>query len=194
MIILASASPRRRDILTELGVDFTVITENTDENCSERDPHAYVRELAERKGKAVRDKLCRAQSEVQDAIIISADTVVYAGGEILGKPSDEADAVRMITSLSGKAHSVISGVAITCGDKTVSAACETRVRVTDIPSEKIAEYVATGEPMDKAGAYAIQGRFSAWISSIDGCYFNVVGLPVNVLNSLYLEVTGKYII
>ena len=194
MIILASASPRRRDILSELGVPFTVITANTDENCSESDPHAFVRELAERKGKAVLEKLKAEQAQVQDAIIISADTVVYCDGEILGKPRDEADAIRMISNLSGKEHSVISGVAITLGEKTLSAACETRVRVTDIPGEKIAEYVATGEPMDKAGAYAIQGRFSVWIDSIDGCYFNVVGLPVSALNKLYFEATGNYLI
>lgn len=194
MIILASASPRRKDILSELGVPFTVITANTDESCTESDPHAFVRELAGRKGQAVRDMLLERNELDRDSLIISADTVVYCNGEILGKPSDAADAVRMITALSGKEHSVISGVAITAGEKTVSAACETRVRVTDIPKEKIEEYVATGEPMDKAGAYAIQGRFSAWIDSIDGCYFNVVGLPTNLLNKLYFEVTGKYII
>lgn len=190
MIILASASPRRKDILSELGVSFTVITADTDENCAQSDPCMFVRELAERKGMAVYKKL----SAEQDAVIISADTVVYCDGEILGKPKDEADAVRMITNLSGKEHSVISGVAITVGEKTVSAACVTRVRVSDIPPQKIAEYVATGEPMDKAGAYAIQGRFSVWIDSIDGCYFNVVGLPTSTLNKLYFETTGKYLI
>ena len=194
MIILASASPRRRDILSELGVSFTVICANTDENCKESDPCLFVRELAERKGKAVYEQLKAEQNCPEDAVIISADTVVYCDGEILGKPRDEADAIRMITNLSGKEHSVISGVAITVNGTTQSAACVTRVRVCDIPSEKISEYVATGEPIDKAGAYAIQGRFSVWIDSIDGCYFNVVGLPVNVLNRLYFEVTGKYLI
>jgi len=190
MIILASASPRRRDILSELGVPFTVITADTDENCAETDPCLFVRELAERKGMAVYKKL----SSEQDAVIISADTVVYCDGKILGKPRDEADAIRMINNLSGKEHSVISGVAITVGGKSVSTACVTRVRVCDIPQEKIIEYVKTGEPMDKAGAYAIQGRFSVWIDSIDGCYFNVVGLPVSVLNKLYFETVGQYLI
>lgn len=191
MIILASASPRRKDILSELGVPFTVITADTNENCDECDPCLFVKELAERKGMAVYQKL---SSEQSDAIIISADTVVYCDGKILGKPRDEADAIRMISSLSGKEHSVISGVAITIGGKPASIACSTRVRVRDIPKEKIEEYVATGESMDKAGAYAIQGRFSVWIDSIDGCYFNVVGLPVSALNKLYFDVTGKYII
>ena len=190
MIILASASPRRKDILTELGVPFTVITADTDESCAESDPCLFVRELAERKGMAVYNKL----TDSRDAVIISADTVVYCNGEILGKPRDEADAIRMISDLSGKEHSVISGVAITVDGRSVSAACVTRVRVSDIPSDKIAEYVATGEPMDKAGAYAIQGRFSVWIDSIDGCYFNVVGLPTSTLNKLYFETVGKYLI
>ena len=194
MIILASASPRRKDILSELGVKFTVVTADTDESCNECDPCLFVRELAKRKGKAVYDKLICEGKDMRDAIVISADTVVYCDGEILGKPRDEADAVRMITKLSGKAHSVVSGVAITVNGESTSAACTTLVKVCHIPEEKIHEYVATGESIDKAGAYAIQGRFSVWIDSIDGCYFNVVGLPVSTLNKLFYEVTGKYII
>ena len=192
--ILASASPRRKEILQNLGLCFEVITSDADETCDITDPAALTRELSKRKGKAVRDALVSGGALGDDVVIIASDTVVCCDGEILGKPRDEADAIRMISSLSGKEHSVISGVAITVGGKSTSVACSTRVRVRDIPMEKIEEYVATGEPMDKAGAYAIQGRFSVWIDSIDGCYFNVVGLPVSALNKLYFDVTGKYII
>lgn len=192
MIILASASPRRKEILSELGVDFRVVVADTDESSDISDPVELTRELARRKGLAVYEKLLQSgEYDAESAIIISADTVVCRDGEILGKPRDRADAVAMLTSLSGRSHTVVSGVAVTARGVTRTDASVTTVRVQEIPREEIERYVDSGEPMDKAGAYGIQGRFSAFVEGIDGCYFGVVGLPVNTLSNLYLEATGE---
>ena len=192
MIILASASPRRKEILSELGVDFRVVVADTDESSDISDPVELTRELARRKGLAVYEKLLQSgEYDAESAIIISADTVVCRDGEILGKPRDRADAVAMLTSLSGRSHTVVSSVAVTVRGVTRTDASVTTVRVQDIPREEIERYVDSGEPMDKAGAYGIQGKFSAFVEGIDGCYFGVVGLPVNTLSNLYLEATGE---
>ena len=191
MIILASASPRRKEILSSLGVDFTVVTADTDESSDITDPCRLTEELAARKGRAVYSSL---KDKADNSIIISADTVVCANGKILGKPRDAEDAARMLRSLSGSSHTVVSGVAVTVGGVTRSASCVTRVNVDEVPEAELLRYANSGEPLDKAGAYAIQGDFSPWISSIEGCYFNVVGLPVNCLNKLFYECTGKYLI
>jgi septum formation protein len=192
MIILASASPRRKEILSELGVDFSVVVADTDESSDIRDPVALTEELARRKGLAVYERLrLSGEYDADSAIIISADTVVCRDGEILGKPRDREDAIAMLTSLSGRAHTVVSGVAVTVRGVARSASSVTTVRVQDIPLAEIEKYVDSGEPMDKAGAYGIQGRFSVFVEGIDGCYFGVVGLPVNTLSNLYFEVTGE---
>lgn len=192
MIILASASPRRKEILEGLGVDIEVLTAPTDEDSDITDPAALTRELAQRKGRAVYElMLASGRDDAESAVIISADTVVCCEGEILGKPRDRADAIRMIRLLSGRDHTVVSGVAVTLGGVTKSDASVTTVRVEEIPEGEIERYVDSGEPMDKAGAYGIQGRFSAFVKGIDGCYFSVVGLPVNTLSRLYFEVTGE---
>ncbi len=192
MIILASASPRRKEILSELGVDFSVVVADTDESSDIRDPVALTEELARRKGLAVYERLKKSgEYDADSAIIISADTVVCRDGEILGKPRDREDAIAMLTSLSGRAHTVVSGVAVTVRGVARSASSVTTVRVQDIPHAEIEKYVDSGEPMDKAGAYGIQGRFSVFVEGIDGCYFGVVGLPVNTLSNLYFEVTGE---
>ena len=194
MIILASASPRRKEILTELGVTFEVVVADTDESSDERDPERLTEELARRKGIAVWERICAERPdgiELEDCTVISADTVVWLDGEILGKPRDRADALRMIRGLSGKEHKVVSGVAVTYRGVTRTASCVTRVRVDEIPEDEIVRYVDSGEPMDKAGGYGIQGGFSLWVSGIDGCYFSVVGLPVNTLQKLYFEVVGE---
>lgn len=197
MIILASASPRRTEILSTLGVEHIIFTANADESSDITDPHLLTKELAERKGLAVYEELKKNSPEGIDAeraVIISADTVVYANRMILGKPRDAKNAEEMLRSLSGKTHEVISGIAITLGGVTKSASVSTKVRVDDIPEAELIAYANSGEPLDKAGAYAIQGHFSPWISGIEGCYFNVVGLPVNLLGKLYFEVTGEYLI
>lgn len=194
MIILASGSPRRKEILGDLGVDFHVIAADTDESSQERDPARLTEELARRKGLAVWERIVSERPDgtaPEECIVISADTVVCNNGEILGKPRDAADAERMIRSLSGGSHTVVTGVAITRGGVARSASCTTTVRVSDIPDCEIKRYIDSGEPMDKAGAYGIQGKFSLWVEGIDGCYFNVVGLPVNTLQKLYFECTGE---
>ncbi len=185
-LILASASPRRKEILSSLGVDFSILAADADESCDIQTPSAFAMELARRKGQAA-----YAIIEKKDCVILSADTIVVCDGEILGKPKDRADAIRMIKKLSGKTHSVITGVGVTVLGVTTTDYSETFVRVDEIPQSEIARYVDSGDPMDKAGAYGIQGAFSRWISGIDGCYFGVVGLPVNCLANLFKEVTGK---
>ena len=192
-IILASASPRRREILAELGLSFRVITADTDESCELSDPREYAMELARRKGHAVYKLLCgKHGKEYADGLtVLSADTVVVCDGEILGKPTDRADAIRMLRMLRGRAHSVITGVGVTYGGITHTDLSETLVYVDEIPDAELEAYVDTGDPMDKAGSYGIQGIFSRWITGIDGCYFGVVGLPTNKLASLYFRVTGK---
>lgn len=195
-IILASASPRRREILEGLGVHFDIVCADTDETCHIPYPCAYAEELARRKGQAAWTKLkLRLKDGVDDtdAVIISADTVVATAEEILGKPKDRADAIRMLSALNGTEHQVVTGIGVTVGGVTYTAHAVTYVRVDDIPYEELERYVDSGDPMDKAGGYGIQGAFSKWVRGIRGCYFNVVGLPVNTLNRLFLECTGEYL-
>lgn len=189
-LILASGSPRRREILTNLGIPFEVITSDADESCSLRDPAELVRELAARKGEAVRDLLLRRGESLTNTLILAADTVVAQDETILGKPRDRADAERMLTALSGRDHAVYSGIALLYGGETATAAEKTAVHVAKLTCEQIKRYVATGEPDDKAGAYAMQGLFSPYITGIEGCYFNVVGLPVHALFRLAQERFG----
>ena len=190
-IYLASASPRRKDILKEMGAEFSVLTVDTDESCDERDPRLLTTELAARKGRAVLE-LLRQNGEDEGAIVISADTVVFCEGEILGKPSDEDDAKRMLSLLSGRTHSVATGVAVTYEGVTYTDCSVTDVFVDEIPSDQIEKYIRSGEPFDKAGGYGIQGSFSRWIGGINGCYFGVVGLPVSCLSRLFYKVVGAY--
>lgn len=190
-IILASASPRRRDILAGMGASFSVLCADADESCDERDPERLTRELARRKADAALS-LLRARAEDEGAIIIAADTVVACEGEILGKPRDRDDAVRMIRLLSGRTHVVASGIAVYSDGKMLTDCSITRVHVDSIPEAEIFRYVDTGEPYDKAGGYGIQGGFSRWVSGIDGCYFGVVGLPANKLSRLFYECVGVY--
>lgn len=195
-LILASGSPRRKAILEEMGVCFRVLSADTDERCSIPHPDAYAKELAFRKGQAAWAKIklnLKDGIDDTDAVILSADTVVATDHLILGKPKDREDALRMLRALSGGEHSVITGIGLTAGGVTHTAHCETRVSVARIPEEELIRYVDSGEPMDKAGAYGIQGSFSKWIEGICGCYFNVVGLPVHTLNQLFYECTGEYL-
>ena len=188
--ILASKSPRRREILQNLGVSFEVITAETDESSSLTDPCALVEELSLRKGLAVRELLIEQGRDLADTVIISSDTVVASDGEILGKPRDRADAERMLRLLSGRAHEVISGISLIGNGKTGVSHEVTHVRFAPLSDENIAFYLNTQEPYDKAGAYAIQGLASMWIEGIQGCYFNVVGLPVHKMCALYRETFG----
>lgn len=180
-IILASASPRRREILSGVGMDFEVLVSEADEGTVSPEgleTGVYVQELALLKASAA----AKAADE-KEAIIIAADTVVAASGEILGKPKDEEDAFRMLKSLSGKCHSVFTGICVMRKKNaySVCAAVQTRVYFKELSDKQIESYIKTGEPMDKAGAYGIQGKGSVLIEKIEGDYFNVVGLPVSRL-------------
>lgn len=178
-IILASKSPRRKEILGNLGFEFEIITADTDESSDVTDPESLVQILAVRKGKAVQEK-----HNEKDTLIISCDTVVSCDGKILGKPHSPEEAKAMLRALSGRSHTVLSGLALFYNGKTISGVDKTEVYFADMPESFIESYIASGDPMDKAGSYAIQGRTSLYIDKIDGCYFNVVGLPVRLLAKL----------
>lgn len=170
-IILASASPRRKELLTTAGVEFEVLVSEADETVPEGTaPKDAAIMTAEKKALAV--------AEGCDGTVIGADTIVVIDGKILGKPKDEADAADMLRTLSGREHEVITGVCITDGEKTEKFAQVSRVSFYALTEDEIAAYVATKEPMDKAGSYGIQGRGCVLVESIEGDYFNIVGLPV----------------
>lgn len=183
MIVLASASPRRRELLAQVGYSFTVHPAHIAENPLPGEaPIAYVTRLAREKAEAVFAELSAKSSAALQ--VLGADTTVTLDDQILAKPEDPADAARMLRQLSGRSHHVITGVAVVTGQSTQVAAEVTGVRFLSLSDADIESYVATGEPMDKAGAYAIQGRAARWIPRIEGCYFNVVGLPLALVSSL----------
>ena len=176
--ILASASPRRRELLTQVGLEFEVMVSDADENIEESlSPDELVKRLSLIKAAAVKEELS-AKGADGDSAVIGADTVVFHNGEILGKPKDEEDAFRMLKSLSGDTHSVYTGVTVLLGDETITFANETKVVFDTISDEEIKRYIASKEPMDKAGAYGIQGLGGAFVTSIEGEYANVVGFPI----------------
>jgi septum formation protein len=171
MVVLASRSPRRREILERAGIKFVVHPADVEEQRRPGEPaRVYVERLARAKAEAVP----AGPSE----IVLAADTVVVLDDEILEKPLDAADAARMLRRLSGREHVVMTGVCLRCGQTATVDTESTRVRFVTLSEDEIREYVASGEPMDKAGAYAIQGLASKFIDRVEGCYFNVVGLPI----------------
>jgi len=179
-IILASNSPRRKDLLSQIGVDFSIDPADVDER-------VLPNELPE--GYAVRvalDKARLAAARAGTGIIIAADTIVVVDDEILGKPIDAIDAERMLKMLSGKVHRVITGLAVmdAASGKTLTRTSITRVWFRSLAPQEISFYIATGEPLDKAGAYGIQERGALLIDKIDGCYFNVVGLPLSLVGEM----------
>lgn len=197
MLVLASASPRRRELLAQAGYAFTVHPAHIPEDpYPGEDPIAYVTRLAREKAEAVFRELSGegsgkekvrldGESDGESSLaVLGADTTVTLDNHILGKPEDEADAIRMLRMLSGKSHRVITGVALVTADAVEVAAEVTAVRFLTLSDEEIAAYAASSEPMDKAGAYAIQGRAARWIPRIEGCYFNVVGLPLALVSTL----------
>ncbi len=171
MLILASQSPRRREILAGAGIPHVVRPAEVDETVRTGEAaEAYVKRVARAKAEAV-------DGGPGDAVL-GADTVVVVDGDILGKPADSADARRMLRRLAGREHFVVTGICLRTAGGIVEQAETTRVRFRPLSDEEIDAYVASGEPMDKAGAYAIQGLASKFIDRVEGCYFNVVGLPV----------------
>ena len=189
MLVLASASPRRQELLRNAGISFSVRPANIlEQRQAGESPTAFVQRLAREKAHAVADELSSSD------VVLGADTEVVLDletGTPLGKPKDADDAVRMLRLLAGRSHYVVSGVCLMWRSNQVwqhkSAAEITKVEMIRLSEKEIREYVATGEPMDKAGAYAIQGIASRWIPRIEGCYFNVVGLPVPLVYRMLRE-------
>jgi len=189
MLVLASASPRRRELLTQAGFSFQVHPANIPEDpFPNEDPIAYVIRLAREKAEAVFSEITKATASEKRASappqVLGADTTVTLDNQILGKPIDPDDAARMLRLLSGRTHRVITGVAVVTAARTEVAAEVTGVRFLTLSEQEIADYIATGEPMDKAGAYAIQGRAARWIPRVVGDYFNVVGLPISLVSTM----------
>lgn len=175
-VILASSSPRRLQLLQQIGIEAEVRPAAFDELSTGKMADEVV--LANAVGK------CQAVCAVcgDKVPVIAADTVVVLDGQILGKPKDAADAVRMLTELSGRTHKVLTGVAVSFDGRQLAEVCETEVIFRTLTAAEIADYVATGEPLDKAGAYGIQGRGAVFVEKINGCYNNVVGLPLTRLH------------
>ncbi len=181
--VLASASPRRAELLAAAGFTFTVAHADIDETPLADEPaDLYVRRLAEAKARAVAERH-------PGCVVLGADTTVVVDGDILGKPVNAADAAAMLRRLRGRAHEVMTGVAVVAGGQIRVELATTRVWFAAMTDTEIAAYVATGEPMDKAGAYGIQGRAACYVTRIDGSYSNVVGLPVAVAHML----VGEYL-
>jgi septum formation protein len=179
MLILASASPRRHELLTQAGLTFTAEAADLNEDLLPNEAAAaYVQRLAEEKAQAVWNAHRASDTAEDPLVVLGADTCVVVEGQILGKPTDSADARRMLELLSGRTHAVLTGIAAITAKKTVRDLDITQVTFNVITDSEIGRYIASGEPLDKAGAYAIQGYAARWIPRIEGCYFNVVGLPI----------------
>lgn len=175
-VILASQSPRRRQLLSLVGITHDVRPADIDETYLPGElPAAHAERLARTKASTIRER---------DAVVIGSDTIVVVDGDVLGKPKDEADATRMLRRLSGRSHVVITAVAIAWGDRLESAVEEVNVAFHDLSDADIEAYIATGEPMDKAGAYGIQGYGATIVKSVEGDYFAVMGLPLQRLVAL----------
>lgn len=189
-IILASGSPRRKELMELMALPFSVRVSRADETISPSlPPYFTVEQLSLLKASAVASDI---KAEGKNAIVIGADTVVVFQGDILGKPTDEADAKRMLTALSGNWHSVLTGVTVmdTRTAKSESFYVETKVHFTQLSEQTIDAYIATKEPLDKAGSYGIQGKGGLFVDKIDGDYFNVVGLPMCKLSRVLKEEFG----
>src|ERR1035438_8643713 len=184
-LILSSASPRRSELLRNAGISFTVEPAHIAEQpLPNEQPLQYAQRLA-------RDKAFAIFARHSDNVVLGADTIVVVDEHLLEKPQDAADAARMLRLLSGRAHQVITGVCLIAPGYEQTEAEITEVRFSALSESEIASYVETGEPMDKAGAYAIQGMASRWVERIDGCYFNVVGLPVPRLYRMLHRLEAK---
>jgi len=186
-IILASNSPRRRELLHQVGIVFTSEPADVDERVlTGESPEEYAVRVA-------LDKARAAAVRSRSGIVIAADTIVVMNDTILGKPVDTADAVRMLTMLSGRMHLVMTGVAVMDASKGkhLTRISVTRVWFRDLTHDEIVAYVATGEPLDKAGAYGIQGKGALLVERIEGCYFNVVGLPLSLLREMLHDIASQ---
>lgn len=185
MLVLASSSPRRQELLRNAGIAFEVQPAHIPED---PEPAESAKAYAER---LAREKALTVARQRPHDLVLGADTVVVVDGQLLGKPSNAADAARMLRMISGREHQVITGVCVVANGQPIVASETTLVTVGEITESEIAAYIATGEPMDKAGAYAIQGIASRWISRIEGDYGNVVGLPVALVWRMLRQSAGS---
>lgn len=183
-VILASKSPRRSEILSNLKINFQAIAPEVDENSDIKVPHLLVQHLSKIKADGVNNRL----NSPNNTLIIACDTIVVCNNEILGKPKDENEARQMLLELSGRTHTVLSGLTVLFNNKSISHYEKTKVSFDSLTDNEIEFYLDSKEPMDKAGAYGIQGFGSMWINKIEGCYFNVVGLPVNLLKKMLKKI------
>ncbi|MFQ5914127.1 MAG: Maf family protein [Nitrospinota bacterium] len=179
-LVLASASPRRRQLLEQVGLSFEVLPSHVEETYNGEPPEEFARRISARKAAGVSAKR-------HEAAVVAADTVVVLQGRVLGKPGGPEEARAMLAELSGREHRVITAVTVRWGQRAVTGSRETRVRFRKLRPEEIDRYVATGEPLDKAGAYGIQDRGILLVDSLKGCYTNVVGLPLGLLRELFLD-------
>jgi septum formation protein len=187
-IILASSSPRRQELLRSLHLPMLIYPSDVDETVEANlSPVQIVEQLSVRKASAVREQLLhKDNNEWSDGIVLGSDTIVVWNGQVLGKPDDQHHAKEMLSLLQGTVHHVYSGIALIdmrTGETMIGHRCTT-VRMKTLTEEQLVRYIASGEPMDKAGAYAIQGLGATLVESIEGCYFNVVGLPVSLLSDM----------
>jgi septum formation protein len=181
-IVLASSSPRRIGLLRQIGIDFTAVDPGGDESSVHPDPRARVMENAQAKAS-------RVAKEHRNAVVIGADTVVCIGGAILGKPSSERDAAEMLRLLSGNVHKVFTGVCVIHPTRGAVADCEeSLVHIRALSEDEITRYVQSGEPLDKAGSYAIQGLGAIFVDRVVGCFHNVIGLPLALLSKMLLGI------
>lgn len=182
MLILASQSPRRRELLGRLGLSFTVRAADIDETMDPGRPaFDEVARLSREKAAAI------ALGAEPGDVIVAADTIVVLDGRILGKPRNEADARAMLSALSGREHQVMTGVTVRRGQQVQTETCVTQVHFRPLSQAEIAAYVATGDPLDKAGAYGVQGLASVFVDRLDGDFFNVMGLPLCALSRVLEE-------
>ena len=182
-VILASKSPRRVEILRQVGAEFEIMPADIDETVpAKMSPMAAVREIAKRKAVFIKQKL--ENSGENDFFIISADTVVVSGRKIIGKPENENHAYEILKMLSGKTHRVLTGFTLCTKDKIYSSCESTKVKFRELSDDEIYRYIKSGEPADKAGAYGIQEKGSLFVSGIKGDYFNVMGLPICKINTV----------
>jgi septum formation protein len=177
-LILASSSPRRQELLREIGIPFQVHAAHINEDqIAGEAAREYALRLAREKAQAV-------AAHYPQSYVLGADTIVVVDGEVMGKPKDHADAARMLRLLSGRGHEVTTAVSLVAPARTETRACTTKVYFRELTEDEIQQYVASGEPMDKAGAYAIQGGASRWTDRIEGEWSNVVGLPLSLVTDL----------
>jgi len=180
VFILASQSPRRAELLKAAGFDFVTLPVNIDESVRHGEtPTEHVKRLAEEKARAA-----AARTRAEGPVVLGADTIVVVGADILGKPKDSDDALRMLQLLAGHSHEVLTGVAVVTSEDTQVEVARTSVQFAPLSNAEMSWYVSTGEPMDKAGGYAIQGLASRYVERIEGSYSNVVGLPVALVYKL----------